>query len=393
MAHFHKVPNGEHLSGSVLTVNGKTTIGLYGPGDGSAELEVTSSVASITPVKGSRSGDSRLWEISGSAGQSVLIQAMANKSNMWDQFHIRFRTGGADVTVRPMAKEMSWGEHALNPVGLPQINVIDVASFRAGKDDNVLQFTASTKRKARLGVFACSKGSETRAAILMLPETGKPERVLIGISHSFGQNPGFYGGLGWSDPLSKPLIDFVSDKFVTGVLSNGEIGHGWGSQMVASSNKNMALLLPVRANGGNNELGPFAKDGAFVEDVLDSISLATDNAFTAAGVEAFTFSNGILDLNPFIGALSGHLSLKAVYSIDPLGALPASQIRGVTYKQFQSGEVGKRAGFEYLPENRWAKEIGFPNRKNMGGPKGYKFQYLHNRCLPLYTLYLGIQTS
>jgi len=79
----------------------------------------------------------------------------------------------------------------------------------------------------------------------------------------------------------------------------------------------MAFVLPVRAQG--DELGPF-RDGAFIREVLESMSQATGRAFGYQHVEMFCFSSGIYDLNNILPSVRSNLNLEAVYNLDPAGA-------------------------------------------------------------------------
>jgi hypothetical protein len=44
-----------------------------------------------------------------------------------------------------------------------------------------------------------------------------------------------------------------------------------------------------------------------------------------------------------------------------------------------------------MPEGRWANEPFFGRRQALPDPS--LFYYLHNHCMPLYALHLGIQLS
>ena len=93
--------------------------------------------------------------------------------------------------------------------------------------------------------------------ILVVPNNATPNRVKIGISHGFGGNAlKEYQALGWDDPLSPAVIQFVLLKHVI---------KRWAPQTLTSK-RPMAYLHIVRAAGV--ELGPFAQDGAFTRDVL-----------------------------------------------------------------------------------------------------------------------------
>lgn len=282
------------------------------------------------------------------------------------------------ISVRPITKQILGVDTTNNLIQqyIPPVNVIDVPTFRAGDQNNVFKFTATPLRTARLGIFAARKDtSPERAIILVLPGSGVPERVIIGISHRFSQAVGYYDALGWGDPLSPPLIN---DVLLRHVIKR------WAAQ-VLSTRYPTALLHIVRAKG--NELGPFAADGAFVRGVLEALVDLTANAFSFQRVEAFTYSNGIDDFNPFLQAINGHLAVAAVYNQDPAKAGQAARLPGVVVKQFLSGQTGGPApGFEFMPVNRWQNELFFYQSKVLG-----PLVYLHGHCMPQYTLHLGMQ--
>lgn len=99
----------------------------------------------------------------------------------------------------------------------------------------------------RLGIFAAKKGDAERALILLLPATTKPDRVIIAITQGFGQAIDTVGPLGFNNPLSPKLIQFVLLKHVI---------NRWGTQTLASK-KQMAFLYIVRSGQGKKgELGP-----------------------------------------------------------------------------------------------------------------------------------------
>ena len=260
---------------------------------------------------------------------------------------------------------------------IPAIGVIDVATFRPGVQSNAPLFSFVPPAVARLGIFAAKKNGGERAVILLLPPSGVPDRVMIGISHGFGQNAAFYQKLGWEDPLSPDLIRFVLLQHVI---------NRWGAQVLAGK-KPMALVHIVRAAGV--ELGPFANDGVFARDVLTQLRALTNNAFSIDAVEAFTYSSGISDFTPFVNSISSTLNVAAVYNIDPKSGLSAPIPAGGVRKQYLSGMTGvaAKAGFESMAMQRWTNELRYPlEHKNA-------FKYLHNHCLPDYALFLGIQTS
>ncbi len=289
-------------------------------------------------------------------------------------------TNPSDVTVRSILQQSIGmaGTNNLVPQIIPAISVINVATFRAGVQRNTPDFGFSPSRTGRLGIFAARNSHGERAVILLLPSTGTPDRVLIGISHGFAQNTAYYQGKGWRDPLSRALIEDVLLRFVI---------NRWGAQTLAAQRKNMALLLIVRA-AGRSELGPFANDGPFVAEVLRQMAALTANAFSFDHVEVFTYSSGIYELNVFLPAISPVLSVEAIYAIDPAGARSAVRTGQAVRKQFLSGQTGGPvAGFEYMPLNRWRNEDRHGQWQKVG-----LFNYLHNWCMPNYILHLGIQT-
>ncbi len=287
------------------------------------------------------------------------------------------------VTVRPINLDIlgMGGSDNLIRQTIPPIAVIAEATFRPGDHSNTFDFRTAAGTVGRLGIFAARKGSLERAAILLLPQSGTPDCVLICITQGFQQAHATLDPLGWSNPLSPALIQFCLLKHVV---------NRWGAQMLASR-KQMALMYIVRAQG--NELGPFANDGPFVQQVLAEMATQTSDAFSFDTVEAFTFSSGISQFNTFVRSLSGILTVRAIYNIDPAHGQPASGPSGAVRRQFLSGQTtgGPRPGFEYMPVPRWENEWEYPNRETFPNP--WRFNYMHNHCMPRYTLHLGIQTS
>ncbi len=258
----------------------------------------------------------------------------------------------------------------------PTIPIIDVATFKQGVASNAPQFRTVAMKVGRMGIFAAGKDGVERAVILVVP-AGGANRVLIGISHGFAQNTAYYNALGWQDPLSPGLIQDVMFRHVI---------KRWGVQTLAAK-KPMALFHIVRAAGV--ELGPFANDGAFVREALEQTASLTGNAFSFGAVEAFTYSSGISDFNPFIASVAGHLNVAGVYNIDPAHATSANRPASAFARQYLSGMTGgPRPLFEYMPLQRWKNDPFYYQHKTAG-----TFQYLHNFTMPGYTLYLGIQTS
>jgi hypothetical protein len=257
-----------------------------------------------------------------------------------------------------------------------------------------------------MGVFAATAGSITRAWILLLPETGTPDRVMVGILPSIGQNAGYYAQRDGNNPLSVRLIgDAVA--LISGMdPSTGDDREGkvkgacFGSQ-VLGSDRPMALLIPVRTLGGGGavdpELGPFASDGQVIVDTISAIADATQGSFRFNSVEAFTWSNGIITFNAFLRALAGRLNIREAYSLDPAHAQPV--VNGIAADVFQhlrgqTGGIvfGRPVGnFEFWPFERWRNE---PQRDLMIRMlHGSQFDYLHNYAFPRYLLRFSIQMT
>jgi peptidoglycan hydrolase-like protein with peptidoglycan-binding domain len=263
---------------------------------------------------------------------------------------------------------------------IPPLTVIDESSFRPGDQTNEPQFRVFAPTGGRLAIFAAKKNNVERALILLLPPNGIAGQLLICVTQGFAQanEKGALDLLGWSNPLSPPFIQFVLLKHVI---------NRWGAQTLAGK-KNMGFLYIVRAKDAK-ELGPFTNDGAFVVQCLTEMASLTNGAFSFDKVEGMTFSSGIGEFNVFMASLAGKLNVGAVYNIDPANALAAAIPPGGVRKQFLSGQTGgPRSGFEFMPLKRWKNEPLFPTTKVFS-----QFEYLHNRVMPLYTLFLGIQTS
>ncbi len=267
---------------------------------------------------------------------------------------------------------------------IPAIGIIKTASYKPGGSGKPLEFTFSAPTTARLGVFACQKDGVERAAILLLPATTNPDRLLICISHGFGGQRGEVvrrlESFGWRNPLSKPLIEaMIMSHIVT----------RWGAQMLASK-KQMAFLYIVRSGAPGGELGPFAADGAFLKQVLTEMRDLTNGAFSFSTVETMTYSSGLNDHNRFIGAIQGSFNVSASYVIDPKPQGHAST-KNAKRRMFWSGAVNGQppmAGAEFLPLGRWKDEPQRHTLKIMGPQK-----YLHEWAMPYYCLYLALQTS
>lgn len=286
-----------------------------------------------------------------------------------------------EITVRAINHEILGMDGPNNLVlqTLPAIAVVNPHSFRRGILNNRLTFSSTGTSRGRLGIFAARKGSQERAVILLLPPTTTPDRVIICITQGFDQARRNLDPLGWSNPLSPPFVNFVLLKHVI---------NRWGAQTLAVS-EDMAFLYIVRARG--NELGPFAKDGPFVKEVLTQLASLTGDAFSSDHVEAFTFSSGVSDFNVFISAVAPVLNVEAVYGIDPAQAMPLTRPGNAVRKQYLSGQTGgPSAGFEFLGMDSWVNEWNFPRRTTLDAP--WPFNYLHNWVMPQYILNLALTT-
>lgn len=286
----------------------------------------------------------------------------------------------SDTRVRPINKEILGMEGNDNLIvqTIPAINIINPSSFLAGQQNNVFSYGFAPMTFGRLGIFAAAKNNSERVVMVLLPQNATPDGLLICITQGFGQAADRLNPMGWANPLSKPFVEFALLKHVI---------NRWGAQMLASP-KNLALIYILRARGAH-ELGPFTNDGDFFIEVMQQISALTNNSFPYKNAEAFTFSSGISDFNRFIAPVSRHININAVYSIDPAHSLPIANPSGGIRKQYASGTAGGiLQGFEPMVLERWASESEYPSHQKIG-----RFEYLHNRCLPLYTLHLALSTS
>src|SRR5271166_6467278 len=73
------------------------------------------------------------------------------------------------------------------PVRVLGLNVINEATFLPRVPTNTPFFYYQPSMTGRMGVFAVTAGSITRSWVLLLPEGGIPDRVMIGIPPSIGQ--------------------------------------------------------------------------------------------------------------------------------------------------------------------------------------------------------------
>lgn len=393
MSHFHKHPSGQRISGTELVVEGNSvTIGLWGYHDFQKRdlIVVAEGNDLMIPQEVGTVGDSKLWKLTVSptalATKGVVkdkIYANTVDWHTWDSFNITFKfkpQAAASLIVRPITQDVYGGPADVwRSAQTAAIHVVDSASFKPGTDEP-LNFRPAPAQTVHFSVFAAKIGSVERAYILMTPATGHANKLLVVISHSFGQNEAYYGALGYQSPLSAPLIKDVTQRFVM---------ERWGSQLMSAS-KEYALLMPVRAKGGGGtgELGPFSSQSGMGTKIIGKIQELSKNAFDISQVDVVTFSNGIGDANQFIGVGGKGLPFKRACNQDPAhgGSISAVPQK----KQYISGQTtsgAPRAGFEFLPLKRWVNE---PNFLKLWTNEPSRFNYLHTWCLPHYTLYMAM---
>ena len=231
--------------------------------------------------------------------------------------------------------------------------------FAFGKKDP-LQFRDVPNNIGRIGYFRGEKGrvgarrdpgrSQKRYAEL---GSRRHQRALLAKCRLLPEGGG-------GDPLSPKVILFTLNSHLRD-------NHGWASQMLASS-KQMAVVYIVRslASKTTGELGPFATDGAFFRECLVQMSALTNGSFSFGSVTAMSFSLGIIDLNPFVSAVSKHVPVTRVINLDPQHAAHAVRPKGARAVEFLSGETGIGSGFEIIPEARWVNEDQFATRESIG---------------------------
>jgi hypothetical protein len=307
------------------------------------------------------------------------------------------------ITDRIIGKDTT-SSHC-EPIDLFGLSVINEATYLPFVPANKPSFFYQPSLDGRMGVFAVTAGSVTRAWVLLLPDSGTPNRLMIGILPSIGQAAAYYSALGAGDPLSPPLIrDYAAlvagvDPF-SGKKRGGKVQAHYGTQ-VLSSDRPMALLIPVRAlrnaGGSDPELGPFAEDAQVIADTINAIADATGNAFSADVVEAFTHSNGISTFNTFLDALSNNFTVRVAIGIDPARAQAITSGLAATVVQHLSGQTGgifngrPMGGFDYWPLDRWQNEPERDHQMRMF--HNNQFVYLHNWALPRYLLRFSIQMT
>ncbi len=285
-----------------------------------------------------------------------------------------------EPAVRPINREIVGltGQDNLFEQILPSRMMVDMSSYVRRSETNIFRFRPIPMMVCRAGIFAARRGQAERVVILVLPRDVRAERLCICITQGFGQAADVLNRLGWSNPLSKPFIEFALLKHVV---------NRYGPQVIASK-KNMGLLYILRANQGGHELGPFANDGDFTLQVLRELVALTGGAFSFDAVEAFTYSSGISDFNTFVGSLAGKVNVAGTYNIDPAHGAEAASGGGFRV-QFLSGQTtrGSRPGFEWLPHSRWRNESLWRANEHS------RFNYLHNYVMPTYCLNIGIDLT
>jgi hypothetical protein len=392
VSHFHRHPSGERISGTNLIVDGNNVlIGLWGYLDfDKQELFVTNDGDDLVIEQRQISGDSRLYNIrvrhdAQATKTTVTAKIYANTVNWqnWDWFQItfRFQQGqAASLVVRPITAQLFGGPTDIwRATAVPSISIVDPARYTRGFQKDPLEFRFAPGKPVLFAVFAAKFGAVERAFVLIVPPHRKASKLLIVITHSFGQNDAYYSGKGYSNPLSLDLIRDVTDRFGL---------ERWGAQLFAARN-DTALLLPVRAKagGGSSELGPFITHGV---EIIERMVVLSENAFGLKRVDLVTFSNGIYDANQFVAASGKGISIDAGCAQDPAGGAALST-RIPSRRQFLSGyttHFQPRPGFEYLPEPFWVNE---PQYKTLF--KNDRFNYMHTWCLPQYTLFLALATG
>jgi hypothetical protein len=285
------------------------------------------------------------------------------------------------------------------------LNVIDEATFLPRVPSNTPSFYYQPSMRGRMGVFAANTGAVTRSWVLLLPEDGIPDRVIIGILPTIGQAAEYYAKRDGGNPVSVALIrDFVAliigmDPY-TQDMRPGKVQACYGSQVLGSS-RPMALLIPVRTLGGGGgvdpELGPFASDAQVIADTIHGIAAATGGAFRPSVIEVFTHSDGIETFIPFLKAVFGRFAIRNAISLDPVRARSTDSSLAVTLCQHLSGQTGgivndrPVGNFEYWPFDRWKNDPDREHKMRMFHHGIY--DYLHNYAFPRCLLRLSIQVT
>jgi len=386
MPNFQNVPGGQTISNTTVTVRGGTlTVGLNLQDAAGRDLVVTNAGNDIAIIPGDTRGGVRLYNL------RVSPSVLATKSSLTDtimatddlskppadQFNVEFRFAmqpAHELVVRDVTNEIFGVDKFTFRTGAEP--TVLMSTFKPGDQNNAFDFNPAAPGPAvNLRVFAAKIGSIERTHWLMLPFSNRATSLMVVISHGFGQNWAYYSKLGFANPMSKPLLLDVRDRFVL---------HRWGHQ-VATSRSSMALLMPVRSAGGGGELGPFISQTGLGAKIVTSILIQADAAAALGEVNLVTFSSGIYDANTFIASGGRGLKFNLMVNQDPSGGV---NIGGPARKQYLSGWTtgGPRPGFEFLPMPRWQND---PKLEEMKAKLGR--EYLHTWALPTYTLGMALR--
>src|SRR5580698_2728770 len=112
------------------------------------------------------------------------------------------RRSSVAVTVNAMTDQVMGSDGVAShcvPVTLLGLNIINEGSFLPRVPTNAPTFSYQPSLKGRMGIFAVTTGDVTRAWIVLLPESGVPDRAMVAISPSIGQAADYYAHLGASN--------------------------------------------------------------------------------------------------------------------------------------------------------------------------------------------------
>jgi hypothetical protein len=385
MPNFQNVPGGQTISTTTVTVPGGTlTVGLNLQDAAGRDFAVTHTGNDLGIFPGDITGGVRLYTL------RVNSSVLATRSSLTDtimatddlskppaaQFNVEFRfatQAAHELVVRDVTKEIFGVEKFGFRTGAEP--TVLMSTFRPGDPKNVFEFNpAAAGPVVELYVYAAKIGNIERTYWLMLPFGTTATSLMVVISHGFGQNWAYYSKLGFGNPMSKPLLVDVRDRFVL---------RRWGHQ-VATSRSSMALLMPVRSAGGGGELGPFISQGGLGAKIVASILVQADAVAALSEVNVVTFSSGIYDANTFIASGGRGLKFNLMVNQDPAGGV---NIGGPARKQYLSGWTtgGPRSGFEFVPMPRWQKDPKLEEMKALLGR-----EYLHTWAVPTYTLGMAL---
>jgi hypothetical protein len=391
MANFESVPDRKNINGLTVTVNGPSvTVGLYGPkyAEGK-ELDVLNKGEDLMIREAGQKGDVKFYTLTvkpsvQATKTEVSDEIFANTQEWqtWSSFKIVFKfkkVEASSLVVRTVSHEI-FGGPADNPwrtAPTSEFKAISMATFLPGRADNKPKFVPVGSVTTEIAIFAAKMGASERAFLVMRPPNTSPKKLLFVVSHGFGQSHAYYNALGYSNPLSKPLMHDVFDRFVLG---------RWGNQLLAATS-DYALVMPVRAGGGGSEYGPFMSTPGLCTQVIARIIGLTKGGIGADEVDVVTFSSGISDTHLFLGTGGKGLNFNRGINQDPAGAVGMPNLVKIK-KQYLSGQTGGPfPGFEFMPMDRWENEEHFADKYNMD-----TFNYLHTWCIPQHTLYLAYKT-